>query len=369
VNLRNADGLRIGEADIWLDVDPAVLEVQAVDGSPFAAGYTWALTETAISTATSRVRVRYSVTDGVFPPQLFGSGSLVRVTFLVNGSAGEKSRLDLKELVRPVGGTTLYSLNPATGDLLNGPLELVDGVLVVDQGSSGDAPLGVVGDADGDGIVDQDDALAALDFAVGSRTPVPSDLDMLDVNGDGKISSADAVLVLHYALHGQWPAQSAQVGSAMTTTVAFADTLGVPGTTVSTTLQALDLADVAGGDFTMAYDPTVILEVSSVVAGSALPVPVLVASHDWMPGVTKIAFAAAAGLEGDAELLGVRLALSDDVRDERTSVALLSADLADGLGRDFTESGPNHVIVRKHGQIHFSGSHRLFVPIIAGPAN
>lgn len=62
-------------------------------------------------------------------------------------------------------------------------------------------PAAVCGDANGDGRVAINDAILALQIAVGTRKATDAQIAALDLNGDGKVAIAEVILVLRKAVN------------------------------------------------------------------------------------------------------------------------------------------------------------------------
>lgn len=58
----------------------------------------------------------------------------------------------------------------------------------------------LMGDADGDGKVNNVDAMLVLQYAVGLKEAGTLNLDVCDVSGDGKVNNVDAMKILQYAV-------------------------------------------------------------------------------------------------------------------------------------------------------------------------
>ena len=66
---------------------------------------------------------------------------------------------------------------------------------------NGDEPTGMLGDVNGDGTINTEDALIALRYALGITSSIPDDWFYRgDVDGNGVIDTTDALLILRYAL-------------------------------------------------------------------------------------------------------------------------------------------------------------------------
>jgi hypothetical protein len=178
VNIANADGIEMCAVDIYVIYNQNVLTATDVEKTPLTADYVWAKN---VSTP-GVVRAVIATTLG---ETLYGEGTLFNVLFDVVGSSGDTSDLEFQ-----VTGTYFYDC----GDLVNPvPLDLTDvGVFTVQSGY-------ILGDLNGDGVVNVADATLALQIAVGNIIPTPEQEAAGDMNGDERINSADAALIMRLA--------------------------------------------------------------------------------------------------------------------------------------------------------------------------
>jgi hypothetical protein len=159
----------IGNMDLTLQYDPAVLDAREVINGP--------LTQSTIfdsNIVAGTIKVSLASTEG-----FGGDGVIAYVKFNVTGAAGSSSPLQI----------TRVSANNAD-DLQAITISAKDGMFKVITEAEGS------GDADGDGTYSARDALAALQMAVG-KTDQQSFMDM---NQDGEITSLDARMILQLAV-------------------------------------------------------------------------------------------------------------------------------------------------------------------------
>lgn len=159
----------IGNMDLTLQYDPAVLDAREVMNGP--------LTQSTIfdsNIVAGTIKVSLASTEG-----FGGDGVIAYVKFNVTGAAGSSSPLQI----------TRVSANNAD-DLQAITISAKDGMFKVITEAEGS------GDADGDGTYSARDALAALQMAVG-KTDQQSFMDM---NQDGEITSLDARIILQLAV-------------------------------------------------------------------------------------------------------------------------------------------------------------------------
>ncbi|HEU5104144.1 MAG TPA: PKD domain-containing protein [Roseiflexaceae bacterium] len=360
VNIRNAHGLRIAASDIWLNLNGQVLEPIGIAATPFTAGYTWSYGISGNGT-TSQVRIAALSNT---PPILYGDGSLFWLTVRVRGNTGDVSPLDLREFIYGVGGSTIY----APEDLAHPvPLQLEDGVFRV-------AAAYILGDLNGNSAVEAADALLALKIASNAIAPSPEQRSAGDINGNGQIDAGDATMILYYAAYGQWPTLAAgQAGAPAVQAVSPIDlsldsVQAQPGATVQFTIRADHLEDFAGGTFVLAYDPSLIAEVTAVQPAELTP-GFAVQFHDDHSGLVYIALANSTPVSGSGAVLRISVRVAPAVASGASApVVLAQAQLNDINGRDFAASALSKTITRHNGALVVQedvAEHRLYLPLLA----
>ncbi len=332
VNVRNADGLRIAAADLWLDFDGSILEPVGVSPSALTADYTWTYA-VQDSGATQRLKIAAVSTNA---PTLRGAGSLFWVAFRVRGDADSSSPLNLRKFISGVGGSSMQDPTYA-----NIPLNLKSGVFQVGTAY-------ILGDLSGDGLVQALDALMALDIASGKLTPTSAQRQAGDTNGDGVIGAADATMILYYATHSAWPSLAPTVAATVpgaprltagNPRIRLDSVTATPGQTVELTLRGENLPNVAGGEFSIVYDRALITGIDTVATtGLASGFPV--SAYDDGAGRLRIAIAGSHAVSGSDVLITLRLHLAANAPlGSVTPLNLASAQLNDLQGRDFTALG------------------------------
>jgi formylglycine-generating enzyme required for sulfatase activity/N-acetylneuraminic acid mutarotase len=352
VNIRNADGLGIASADIWIDFDPTVLECQAVSKTPMTVDFLWEANRDNVNG-----RVRISTLS--YPPKVvYGDGSLFWLTFLVKGSNGATSKLDLKEYVNLVGGSSIQTLD-TNQNPVDVPLSLTDGTLFIQT-------TGMLGDVDNSGVVAAADALLALQMATGARQPTQEQRYTADVNGDGAITSADVTMILYYAAYGSWPLPTSstlrtRLDAGSITSLSLGEAEILSGEEVSITLSARGLMNWAGGDFVITYDKDQVAQVVKVeAAGLAASSPL--AFYDDGNGSLHFSIARNSMVSGDGALATIRLHLASNVLHGNILLSLADARLNDRYGRDFVHSVLQGKIERQGTVIHLRNA--VYLPFI-----
>lgn len=159
----------IGNMDLTLQYDPAVLEAKEVMNGP--------LTQSAIfdsNIVAGDIKVSLASNQG-----FGGDGVIAYVKFNVIGAVGSSSPLKISRV----------SANNAD-DLQSVTISAKDGLFKVISATEGS------GDADGDGTYSAMDALAALQMSVGKMDKQ----SFMDMNKDGEITSLDARMILQLAV-------------------------------------------------------------------------------------------------------------------------------------------------------------------------
>jgi fibronectin type 3 domain-containing protein len=352
VNIRNANHLRIAASDIWMDFDASVLNLTSVSPTPLTENTTWV-------TSTTDTGVKISLVSSP-SSEMFGDGSLFWLTFQVQAQEGITTPLNLKEFIEGLGGCTVYTPADPYHPV---PMGLEDGVLFVTNEQAS-----VMGDLNGNGVVEAIDAYLALQIASGVLASTPQQLVAGDVNGNGQVEAADATMILYYAVHSQWPETQ---GSAVSSLQAPAAPVQLSldsfkaeaGGTALTVLRASSLAGLAGGQFTLVYDTNLIAEVTGVRT-VGLASGFTLRYNDDQSGMLTIALAKDAPVSGSGALVEISLRMAGGARPGSiTQLALADAQLNDVSGRDFATSSLQTTIERQSATVTFSGF-QMFLPSI-----
>ena len=360
VNIQAANGLRVAASDIWIEYDNQIISITNIVPTALTMDY---LVNYGISSQGHLNTVKVGMVANNTPPAaLYGDGSLFWIEAQVLGSSGDAAPIRLIRFQEKVGGTNIYHYQPGEKPI-GVPLRLGDGALTIRGGY-------ILGDVSGNGVIDSIDAYLALQIAVGSlSSPEPEEFNAADVNGSGQIEAADATMILYYATHGQWPSpvslSSVSLDRAHTAAaevqLSLVGSTGMPGKTLEITLAASNLANIAGGQFVIAYDPSVVSDVVDVSLGDLTNG----FSLSWKvnsPGLLNIAVASGTGsMSGDGVVLKFTLLLNPDAPSANSNLKLADAQLNDPYGRDFQTSALQGKIVREDGEI-VVGPIRLFLP-------
>lgn len=353
VNIRHASGLKIAAGDIWLDYDGQLIEPLTVSSTVHTAGYSWQSSLTGTRTYSRVIISTYNLS----PEPIVGQGSLFWVLFRVRGQEGKESLLNLRESIAGLGGSNIYAPDDLYQPL---PISLQDGAFHI-------APNYMLGDLNGNGVIEAVDAYLAMQIAVQKLSPTWVQQHAGDINGNGTVDVADASLILYFAAHRHWPPVSSST-KAVTTgpiTLSIDSVQGSFGEVVTVTLRAANLSGWTGGAFAISYDRTLIAEVIDVqpeplTAGCAV-------EYFANSGLLRIALASSTPLNGEGALARLVLRLADRAEEgSYTPLTLADALLSDVDGRDFETSALSETIVRSSGSVHIgAGTARgVYLPVV-----
>ncbi len=385
VNVRNANALRIGNADIWLTFDNAVISATTLL-SPTA------LTERGYDFryGTSEAEIVRIATISGNAPQLYGRGSLFWAVFDITGQAGDETPLTLQPFTSGVGGTRLgdETISPI-------PLQLESGTLRISESACS------LGDINCDGVIDSFDAALALQLAAENPTPTDERLTTGDINGNGVLDAGDAAMILHYAANLSWPtladAEVASRGSSVEPaetdsadfdtlsqqssvepaetdsdrlsqrqgepTLRLSEVTGQAGEVVTLTVQATQVVDWAGVDVTIAYDPQAIVAVTQVEKGALTADFAGLRYVDTAAGLLNISLSSDTPVSGNGDVVIISLQLGPS--EMSAPLQLSRAALYDLAGRDFATSARQQTVTRHHSRVSItSGDNTVYVPLI-----
>ncbi len=362
INIRNADGLQIGSADIWLDYDSAVVEL-ATDGESVRAtaltlDYAWQASQTPQTVNGTIKRLKIS-TLNTSPPEIFGDGTLFQVRFRVIGGDNDKSDLDLREFFPGVGGSIIRD----DQDMEISIAQLIDGRLVVE-----DVPSYRLGDVSGDGLVDSLDARIALRLATQERQPTQAELSAGDINGNGVIQASDASAILFFAANNAFPSSetaTTRQGSSQVN-LSLSNLVAPSGGIVTTTVRATGLSNLASGDFGLTFDPSLLNVTNVQPAGLTQNFPL---DNFNNTGDGRLFFSLADdnnSLNGDGVLAILTLQLTNSTQPMTTTINFADASLSDVNGRDFVRNFSGNSLVREGATVVLSAGApgRVYVPIV-----
>lgn len=349
VQTAGAGGLSVGEATVVLTFDPDVIEPLAV----YPAGLP------AVAADTSRRgEITVSARGGA---SLFSDGSLFRIEVRVLGEPGETSLLALDQ-----ARTAIRAAGAQAGPV---PLRLQAGTFTV-------GARGALGDLNADAAVDDADAGLALAYAAGRLTPDVWQQLAGDANGDGAVGAADAAMIAFRAANGRWPrrddvgapgagAAGAAPAAGEAVRVRLDPIIGAPGGTATAAVRLSQVADLAGAELTLTYDPAQIVGVEAVAPGE-LAASFSVDYSASADGVLRIALAGARPVSGSGALLTITFRLAPTLAGATGGqVTLAQAALSDLAGRDFARSDRQQTVAREHARV--TTGVVLYLPVIGTP--
>ena len=288
ISIGNANGISPGGMRIEFQYDPEVLDRDSLQ-----------VERTAIT--------RYApvVTDAATPGLL-----AITTTDATGQLVGEGKLFDV--FARP----NSQALNGAACDISFGTVVLKDtegNPVLVDAGDKGQIVIAggeIRGDLDGNGTVDDADAKAALEIAVGGQTAGEASFQIGDLNGDGVIDSADATMVMRMG-RGDFVNPTGPDAAALDTvlaqttevTISVGEVEAAPGATVDVPVDISDARGLSGLVLTLTY-PTefgVIFD-GATAGGLAASFLEPVAHHE--AGVIRVGLSAASALGGAQPLPG-----------------------------------------------------------------
>ncbi|MCP4348556.1 MAG: hypothetical protein GY795_23990 [Desulfobacterales bacterium] len=324
VNIANADGLEMCAADIYVTYDSTVLSATEIQKTALSAGYEW---DSNLSTpGTAR-----AVIAAIEGETLFGEGSLFYVLFDVNGNTEDTSDLKFE-----ISGTYFYDCKNLIEPV---PIDLDDaGIFTV-------SPDFIMGDLNGDGIVNSDDAALAMDIAVGNAEPDEKQMNAGDINGDTRITSSDATLIRRIAESRPLIPDSPDIKrmAFKSSPINVIIPKGIKLSASTGTWVPIDIsntADVAGADIILNYHP------SLVAATNIRTTPITdnfdIRANTSHQGQARISLNArdGNGLPADSgPLVEVEFTLQPDISTDVSSpLTLANVRLNDTYGRDFATS-------------------------------
>ncbi|MBV7328598.1 hypothetical protein KFU94_10115 [Chloroflexi bacterium TSY] len=363
INVENAGGIQITNSDIWLDYDPDVLDFVDVEGTEFASGYRWLV----LDAIPGRLQITATPNNPLDPIPLFGSGSLLRLTFDIIGENGARTPLELVEYVESLAGSTMTALDEA-GETFDVSLVIDSGVLEV-----GDQSIYTLGDVNGDGMISQADLEHTIQLTTSANGESNRERKAGDLTGDGGVNSGDGAVLAYLVENGVLPDGSSAQGTLLnvresnqsqaTVTLSLSNVSGAAGTTVVSTLQAQGLQQLSGADIEIVYDSDVVDSVAAQTNG--LTSNFTLGATDSGMGKLRIALADDVAINGDGTLLTLSLKLANDASGS-TPLRISDAALYDQVGRHFTRDFTGNRIDRIDATIAVDGEvmQSIFLPFV-----
>ena len=150
----------------------------------------------------------------------------------------------------------------------------------------------LLGDANGDGLINSKDAIALLRFIVGLLNLSPQQMCAADMNKDGKTNSADVISILRKSVEGA-PIKEYIASNNGKVGVTLDKVYGLAGKSVIVPINVDNIDMLGGGNISITYDSSVLRAVD-VFSDS----DTLLASNIGELGKVQIAFANLNGWQG-----------------------------------------------------------------------
>jgi len=313
INLDCAWGVDGAAMVVFLNYDTGLLTPVAVERTVLTQGFTF--TDN-VPTAMGRVDI-----GGVGGGTLVGEGHILDVVFTVASEAS------------PSASSSFSFVNVVMFDYETQQLD----VDFTDTATFTVSSQYILGDLNGDGVVDMPDAILAQQIADGELEPTELQMHAGDINGDGIIDSADVTLILRIILGEPinpegGKGEAGADAKSIPYTIRVADASGAPGTTVAVPIYLNDATGVAGADLTIVFDPTA-FDVSNVALGA------LTGGFEieWnaSPGVLDISLASHTALSsGSGSIAVIQFRVKPGAQPRDTLINPASAKLSGQYGDD-----------------------------------
>ncbi|MCP4348557.1 MAG: choice-of-anchor D domain-containing protein [Desulfobacterales bacterium] len=338
INISNADGLEMCSVGFEVIYDHDILSVQDIEKTPLSAGYGWDLKIDTPGMAKAVIATARG-------EKIFGEGALFYLKFKVKGESGDTSELKFKP-----DGTYFYDCRDRSKEV---PLDITDiGIFTA-------GPDFILGDVDGNGEIDGNDASLCLSIVVGNTEPADEQFSATDVWPDGDIRGNDCSLIMSmaagYKLEDLIPASSEEKRARSfrysPVNVKVPDVTASVGGSILMPINISDATDVASADIVLNYNPTLV-SVENVIKTS-MTEKFELEYHMLHPGQVSISLST----EKDDEitdmsgsLVEVQFTTHPDVSGT-TPLTLASVRLNDSYGRDFATSALQTDITKINGSL------------------
>jgi hypothetical protein len=322
VTTPNAESLNICQANIWIEYDPSMLTPTGVTPSPLSIDYEW-------STQVISPGLVTVFTSNTVVTELHGSGALFNLQFDVIGEDGFTSTIS-------ISGDESLIIDCAYP---NSPL-LID---VLDPAIFTASTNQNLGDLNGNGDVDYQDAALALQLAVSGDEPTETQMAVGNLNHDDRINAADAVLIMRQVAGLPQIPLASQISNIEASNVV---TLSIPysleiaqGGSIWGPLDINDATNIAGIDVILSYNPYLISFTDART--TALSANFDLEFNEPIPGQIWLALKPKAGYEdgldsGSGSLIEIEFEDSAHAQENATiPLNLILANLSDRYGRYF----------------------------------
>lgn len=347
INLANGNGLCIRALDIKLSYDATIVEPTGnVQNTVFTQGYAF----NANSSVPGEIKIT-SITGARQCVDLYGAGTLFHAYFNVIGGQGSVTPLDF---IEGLTSTVIYDLDDAINAV----------PLVLKSGSLSAGLSFILGDINGDGVVNAVDAAWALDISSNMINASAQQLAACDVNGDEACNAADSSLILCYAAFQDWDqCLGSQSSNRYATRVAenapSVLSIAAPESSGQTLLYPVSVsnaADMAGGTFSFVYDANRMTATGASLTSLANGFEIEV--NTSQAGLVLVSLASQRPINAD----GVILQIAFTGRD-LGNLNFGSVSLSDSSGRDFESSALQREIELLSYTAPEVEVHRLYLPV------
>jgi len=356
VNIRNADGLKIGASDIWLNFDAKLIEAMEVTNTATTVDYAWGHT-----IWPDGVKIA-AIIAGKEPPALQGEGSLFWLK--VKAKNPGTSPFTLQPFIKGVGGSTIF---PIEADGLLGPqlpLMLQNSLIKIAPGNNVK-----LGDLDEDETITAGDAQVAMEVALGRRKQTQLFIQAGDINGNGKVDEGDSNTIRFYVHKQRWPKPGEEIKRLLRTRttapkISLTSATVKQGELVTVKVTGQDFVATSGGQVVIAYDPYQIIS-ATVVAGDLGQKFADFSFFDSGTGVVSFGFSDDTIISGSGDLATITFKVSPKATVGTLPVTILETTLSDQNGRDFATSAIQQPIERSNGQITVQVSNKnVYLPVV-----
>jgi len=257
----------VSGADIEMSYDSTILTINSITLTPLSSGMNLAVN----TSIPDRIVISLASPSGV----MTGSGSFVNMNFKIKSDA-------------PHG--TNSAITFVTNRVYN---EL--GKIITSGKVNGKVSIPIIGDLNKNGVLQSNDAILAMRFAVRLATPTALDKKIGDIDKDGSIRTNDAILILRLilGLPIQAPGNELWRIGDREYCVMLTDGHLTPDGRIIIPLKIDNIAGLAGGDICIAYDSSILRAIKASSSDG------LLVYNMSEPGEILISFASMTGFSSN----------------------------------------------------------------------
>lgn len=330
VNINNADGLNMCSVSIDVSYDETVLTATSIEKASLTETYGWSQNLSTPGTARAVIALNQGET-------LYGEGTLFYILFDVIGNPGDTSSLTFE-----IDTSYFYDCRDDYDEV---PVNLDDfGTFTVRNGF-------MLGDLNGDGIIDELDFQLVLEIAVGNIELTDIYLTTGDVSGDRRIRTNDATLIMRL-INGEILAFDPRSAREQRANLPSEVNIRLPSPTIiqpggGTWVPVLidNATGVSGAEFILNYDPMATIRptrVRTTDLSQNFNLSYNIPQGPEETGQFRISLSSkdGKGLEsGSGALVEVFFESPSDIRENTsTPIVLAGARLNDTFSRDYEVS-------------------------------